>query len=301
MACPHADAFYLPLLKAVARPTISRKDAPKLVAKDLALSPEDMRERTRKGNQSKYVDRTLWAANHMEKAGLLAYPVPGQLEATEVGRKFLREHPGGFGKADLLKVPKYARWAKWAKNRKPDPDAPDTAGSEEIIREEVAELRGQIAPGLLERIARRSPDFLGNLAIDILLRAEHGSSLQGSALAFTKIGRHTRECVIDLQGPFRKERVQLRAARTGTAKQLGDRDIRDFVEDVEANSAPRGLFVTTSEFTPKARTSAARAASRIDLVGGSKLTALMMELNVGCRGRNRYAIPEIDEDYFLRV
>lgn len=298
MAFPHYEAFYFPLLKVAAQLKVSRREAARLVASDLGLTEEDMRELTPGGSKTepkvRYIHATEWAATHLFKAGLIIYPERGHLAATDFGRKFLREHPGGFSKRHLVPL-----WKGWGSaSPKPGGESPPLGTPEEHIRSGVAELRHSITPGLLARIARKPPDFLGSLAIDLLLKAEHGSNTQGEAPPFDRPGRHTRECVVDLQGAFGRERIQLRADRSSVSSRLGERDIRDFVDSVQVNKASRGVFVTTSEFTPKAHTSAERASSRIDLVGGEKLAALMMDLSVGCRERRRYSVPEVDEDYF---
>jgi restriction endonuclease Mrr len=52
---------------------------------------------------------------------------------------------------------------------------------------------------------------------------------------------------------------------------------------LEASSAAKGLFVTTSTFTPTAKDTADLLSKRIVLIDGSRLTKLMIRHGVGCR------------------
>jgi len=63
--------------------------------------------------------------------------------------------------------------------------------------------------------------------------------------------------------------------------------------------ASKGLFITTSSFSDKAKTYASeQTAIRIVLVDGMELAALMMDFNVGVSMQRTYAIKQIDMDYF---
>ena len=64
-------------------------------------------------------------------------------------------------------------------------------------------------------------------------------------------------------------------------------------------SAKKGIFITTSDFTKGAIDYVTRIDSKIILVNGDRLTELMIEHNVGVTSITRYEVKKIDSDYFI--
>lgn len=62
--------------------------------------------------------------------------------------------------------------------------------------------------------------------------------------------------------------------------------------------AHKGIFVTTSAFSPAAIQTARDLGSRIVLIDGVQLTRLMIRYNVGCRDEEVLYLKRMDEDFF---
>ena len=62
--------------------------------------------------------------------------------------------------------------------------------------------------------------------------------------------------------------------------------------------ARKGIFLTTSSFTKDAVAFAAAIDSKIVLIGGEELVALMIDHNIGVTSVASYEIKRIDTDYF---
>ena len=60
----------------------------------------------------------------------------------------------------------------------------------------------------------------------------------------------------------------------------------------------RGVFVTTSKFTPAARDHAVQSQKRIVLIDGEELVRLMVQHDIGVRVQACYKLKRIDEGYF---
>ncbi|MBC7159297.1 MAG: restriction endonuclease, partial [Porphyrobacter sp.] len=60
----------------------------------------------------------------------------------------------------------------------------------------------------------------------------------------------------------------------------------------------KGLFVTTSKFTPSAVSTAAGLSKRIVLIDGQMLGKLMIRYEVGCRIEEQLFIKSLDEEFF---
>ena len=63
-------------------------------------------------------------------------------------------------------------------------------------------------------------------------------------------------------------------------------------------SGQQGVFLTTATFSAGAREYAERLPTRIVLVDGARLAALMIRYEVGVQVRRTVKVVEIDEDFF---
>lgn len=62
--------------------------------------------------------------------------------------------------------------------------------------------------------------------------------------------------------------------------------------------ARKGVFITTSSFTSEAKDYVSRIDSKIILIDGHQLAALMIEHNVGVSTAVSYQVKRMDTDYF---
>ena len=94
------------------------------------------------------------------------------------------------------------------------------------------------------------------------------------------------------------DRVYIQAKRYGAGNNIGPGAIRDFFGSLDRNKASKGLFVTTSTFSPSARETAEYLSKRIVLIDGDQLARLMIRHNVGCRIEDTLYIRKVDEEFF---
>lgn len=80
---------------------------------------------------------------------------------------------------------------------------------------------------------------------------------------------------------------------------MGRPEVQRFSGSLDDKGARKGVFITTSRFSPEARESAARASSkRIVLIDGDELAELMMDHGIGVTTVATYAVQKMDADYF---
>jgi restriction system protein len=79
---------------------------------------------------------------------------------------------------------------------------------------------------------------------------------------------------------------------------VGRPEIREFVGALQGAQADRGIFTTTSRFTPDAHNYAERVQARVILISGFELAQLMIRHNIGVQVKDTYVIKRIDEDFF---
>lgn len=79
---------------------------------------------------------------------------------------------------------------------------------------------------------------------------------------------------------------------------VGSREIREFVAALQGQRARKGIFITTSRFSDKARRYVSHIDNKVVLIDGELLTQLMIDANVGVSTVSRYEIKKLDSDYF---
>jgi restriction system protein len=100
------------------------------------------------------------------------------------------------------------------------------------------------------------------------------------------------------QDPLGLDRIYVQAKRYGASRADGRPEIQEFVGALHGAQADRGIFITTSRFTPEAATYADRVAARVVLIDGAALSALMVRHNIGVQDQQAYVIKRVDEDFF---
>jgi len=79
---------------------------------------------------------------------------------------------------------------------------------------------------------------------------------------------------------------------------INDEQIRTFVGSLAGKNAARGVFITTSAYTQRARDYSSGIQQKVVLIDGEKLADLMIEHGVGVSTVAAYEIKKIDADYF---
>jgi restriction system protein len=79
---------------------------------------------------------------------------------------------------------------------------------------------------------------------------------------------------------------------------VGGHPLRDFAGSLEAHKASKGVFVTTSKFSPEALDFVMRIGKNIVLVDGTRLADLMIDYGVGVTQVRNYSVKKADPSYF---
>jgi hypothetical protein len=122
------------------------------------------------------------------------------------------------------------------------------------------------------------------------LKAKASAQYAPSASSDFLIAFPTRNCRIKLG----LEKVFVQAKRWQNP--VGPEAVQAFYGALEGRRANKGVFITTSTFTPGAA-EFARLVEKIVLIAGLRLADLMMEYGVGVSHRI-VKIPKVDSDYF---
>lgn len=88
-------------------------------------------------------------------------------------------------------------------------------------------------------------------------------------------------------------------AKRYTESTVSRPELQAFVGTLAGVSAHKGVFVTTSRFSPGALEYLKTVNARVITIDGMKLVDLMIESGVGVRTRKVFQLHRVDEDFFL--
>jgi restriction system protein len=269
-----------------------------VIAQRLGLAEEDLQAKIPSGTPL-FANRLHWAVTYMYQAGLLSRPKRGVVRITGRGRKVAAAHPDRVDVGVLSEFPEFIDF----KSRSHGPrqtGQPELAESETTPREAVStavdEANAAVAAEVLDRVRQREPAFLERLVLAVLTAMGYGGAA-GTAEHLGKAGDEGLDGVIR-QDPLGLDRIYVQAKRYGASRAVGRPEIQEFVGALHGAQADRGIFITTSRFTPDAITYADRVAARVVLIDGAALSGLMVRHNIGVQDQQAYVIKRVDEDFF---
>lgn len=310
MSIPKYDEITLPLLKIMADGKARAKnDLPHLVADVFNLTPEERASRLPSGQSTYLKNRSGWANFHLRKAGLLELAGPSNLRITDAGQKFLATNPPKITRAVLMQFEPFRTYIEQLNREraeastvgKDEPDAlPAVASDEEGTPDELIDsnyllLRSQLASELLQRIKQAPPDFFERLVIKLLMAMGYGDYRPDAGRATGRSGDGGIDGIIE-QDRLGLDSIYVQAKRWENS--VGEPELRNFVGALDQVRGRKGVFITTSEFTEKARNYSKNASSKISLIDGKKLAELMIDHNIGVSLDRTLEIKKIDNDYF---
>jgi restriction system protein len=228
----------------------------------------------------------------------------GYFRITSRGEKVLATNPARIDNAFLNQFDEFRQFrAKSANRMAHDTDVTEPLLSNQIetpdesMRAAHKQIEASLAQELLDRIGAAPPDFFERLIVNLLLIMGYGGSSIDAGRAIGRSGDDGVDGVID-QDALGLDRVYVQAKRYKQGNNIGPSAIRDFFGSLDRHKATKGLFVTTSTFSPSAKETAQGLSKRIVLVDGEQLASLMIRYNVGCRVEETLHIKKIDEDFF---
>jgi len=302
MPVPDYQSLMAPVLSALADGgDHSLAELRTVLAERLGLTEEDLQAKIPSGTPL-FANRLHWAVTYMYQAGLLSRPKRGVVRITGRGRKVAAAHPDRVDVGVLSEFPEFIEFKSrsHAPRQSSQTGQPELAKSEATPREAVStavdEANTAVAAEVLDRVRQREPAFLERLVLAVLTAMGYGGAA-GAAEHLGKSGDEGLDGVIR-QDPLGLDRIYVQAKRYGASRAVGRPEIQEFVGALDGAQADRGIFITTSRFTPEATTYADRVAARVVLIDGAALSALMVRHNIGVQDQQRYVIKRVDEDFF---
>jgi restriction system protein len=304
MAVPDYQSLMLPVLMASTAGEVRIGDAVDRLAELLNLTPDDRAQLLPSGKQTLFGNRVHWAKTYLSKAGLLESTRRGHFKITERGQQVIASHPPRIDNDFLNQFAEFRQFKEKSASdaaQGAQPIGPAlvsrTETPDEIMRVAHKQVETSLGQDLLDRVRAAPPAFFERLIVNLLLSMGYGGSAVDAGRALGRSGDDGVDGVID-QDALGLDRVYIQAKRYAEGNNIGAGAIRDFFGSLDRHKATKGLFVTTSTFSPSARETAEFLSKRIVLIDGEHLSKLMIRYNVGCRIEEVLHIKKVDEDFF---
>jgi restriction system protein len=295
----------LPVLRLSAEKAWNMRDLIARIADDLDLTPAERDQEIPSGGTKLIANRVHWAKTYLKKAGLLEQPKRAMVRITQRGREVLNENPGGIDVRSLLRFPEMQAFLDKTKApeeqiTRPVSEPPGILAStpEEQLEVAAGALNEALQDALLTRILEASPASFERLIIDLLLKMGYGGSRADAGEHLGRSGDDGVDGVIR-EDRLGLDRVYLQAKRYKPGNQVGSEAVQAFIGALVGRGSQKGVFITTSAFTGKARETAKQSGGlRLVLIDGEELTKHMIQFNVGVRIARTVDVKRIDLDYF---
>lgn len=173
---------------------------------------------------------------------------------------------------------------------------PLLADPEDRIEQTLNLAHSALAAELISTIKSCDPEFFERLVVKLLLTMGYGGSRQEAGQAVGRSGDGGIDGVIN-EDRLGLDAIYIQAKRWEGS--VGEGPIRDFKGALDAKGAHKGVFITTSSFTPAAIEAARTSRSyRIVLIDGARLAQLMIEHDLGVSVAATYRLKRLDSDFF---
>ena len=304
MAIPDYQTCMLPFLQFLGdSKEHSLREAEESLSKTFNLSDAERTELLPSGQQGIFKNRIGWARTYLKKACFVEAPKRGVFRITDRGLKTLSSNPTRIDAKFLGQFPEFMKFREASKATNeiatvleaPEAIAAATATPEELIEVAYQGLREQLAQELLSVIMSCSPTFFEQFVVDLLVKMGYGGSRRDAG---ERIGQ-TGDGGID--GIIKEDRLGLDAIFIQAKRwqgSVGRPEIQKFVGALQGQRAKKGVFITTSTYTAEAVDYASRIDTKVVLIDGKALSALMIDFDVGVSVSASYVVKRVDSDYF---
>lgn len=302
MAVPTYDKFIEPILRHLAAHPDGAvaRHVHEAAADALGVPEADRQEVLPSGVQPVYKNRAGWGHDRLKRAGLSTSKRRGLWQLTAEGVAFAAAQPTPLTSEQVEELAtghidvrlRDTSELTGLEEALPAQVAVATASPDDRLEEALGELQRTVAAEILEALRGVSPGFFETTVLDVLHRMGYGAS-RADLQQVGGSGDGGIDGIISLD-KLGLEKIYVQAKRWQQA--VGRPEVQGFYGALAGQRANKGVFITTSSFTPQA-SEFARSVERIVLVDGARLAQLMIDHEVGVTLRP-VRVPRLDSDYF---
>jgi restriction system protein len=277
----------------------------------LKLTDEERDQTIPSGTKPLIRSRIEWAITYLVQAGLLERPRRGRYKITAHGLEVLAKDKDQLDLAYLKRIPAFIDFfhrssdtttvdkneAPYRGGQKDREVSVNRLDPEERIGEAYAEIEADLKSQIITRILQNSPAFFEEAVVELLSAMGYG----GSGLLTKAIGKPGDGGIDGIihQDKLGLDVVYIQAKRYAPENKVQRSELQAFIGTLVGESAHKGVFVTTSDFTQGAKDYLRTVNVRVITISGSQLVDLMIEHGIGVKVKQRIDVHRIDEDFFI--
>jgi restriction system protein len=295
MTIPTFEEIMLPLLQTIKdKSEYSLRQVEESLTKHFQLSEEERNRLLPSGKMTYLYNRIGWAKTDMKFAGLIEQSGRGLFKITDRGLQVLSENPSKLDVEYLTKFPEFVEWQNKEREVKQEPFTVRISNQtpEDMIETGYETIQEKLYAELLEKVKSVSDGGFERLVLELCKKMNYGDLVEHTG----KTGDQ------GIDGIIKEDRlglgeIYLQAKRWENTVQ--SKEVRNFAGSLQATKSRKGIFITTSDFTPDGWEFVKKLKdSTIILINGKELTKLMVEFDVGVSEENTIKIKKLDHDYF---
>ena len=303
MTIPKYDDLFHAVLKYLDANGVTPWRAMELpLAKEFALSEEEIGQEYASGNGTVFLDRLSWCLSYLKNTGLVDRPKRGMYEITPLGRTFL---------ARPNDIKSYVKDAinQREKEKRQFTESPtqattaigtpiQTTPHEQMLQafEEIREAEYEL---ILDTILSKNPYEFEKLVVKLLEKMGYGGKIKDAGQVTKASGDGGIDGVIkeDVLG---LGKIHLQAKRNRRDITVGREEIQRFVGALAVAQSNKGVFITTSSFTKHALEYSAslNGSTTLVLIDGEKLAEYIYEFGLGMQAEQTLVIKKMDSDFW---
>ncbi len=272
------------------------------LGEELGVSESEREELLPSGRQARFANRIHWARSYLKQAGLMETPRRGFFRITTRGGEVLAESPTRIDLKFLNRFSEFVAFRTLRHDSAAGDEKSDLTESaqtpDEMMEAAYIRWRQALAAEVLDAVMRCSPAFFERLVVDLLVRMGYGGSRKEAGQATRLSGDGGIDGIIK-EDRLGLDIIYLQAKRW--QDNVGRPEVQKFVGALHGQRANKGVFLTTSGFTPDAIEYAAAISSKVILIDGPTLAGLMIDFGVGVATTKAFELKQIDSDYFTET
>lgn len=276
------------------------REAVDRLADEFHLNDDERAEIHPSGSANVFGSRVGWARSYLKQAGLLEAPKRGVLRITAEGKALLAKKPPRIDNNLLNQYESFRAFRSRGKESGDDSRATSIESTSEQTPEDAMaaayqRVRKNLEAELLEQVKAASPAFFERLVVDLIVAMGYGGSRQDAGRAIGRGGDGGIDGIIK-EDRLGLDVIYLQAKRWEST--VGRPEVQKFAGALQGQRASKGIFITTSNYSRDALEYVNVIATKIILIDGDTLAALMVDHNVAVTRTGTYELKKIDSDYF---
>lgn len=296
MSIPQYQDFMRPALNALKDGKEKHiKEIEKIVFPIFNISDEECAKLLPCGSEPIVRNRMRWALYYMYRAGLVT-KVRAIYKITKLGQEALSSGK----KINVAFLEQFSSFQEFKNVSHTEDKSKNATVSEEKeidpatrINNAIEEFNNKTKQELLEQLKNVDPIYFERICLDLMKAMGYGEKVSLTPKSHDGgIDGIINEDALGL------DKIYLQAKRYSDNK-VNEKEIQNFIGALSVSPVSKGVFITTSYFSERAKEKAFRVLGKtIKLIDGNEMVKLMLDYNIGVRVKETYQIKELDENYF---